>query len=301
MCGRGVRVRVTAAGLSPIVAIVLATVALPDRACAQLTAYNPYADSQEMLPPVAPDGTLRWGTFYKSAALQKTYERLWNLGACRGTNKAITVPVEQNKLSIDSLVEEEFRGTVIGAAGTLEGGMLAFTSGPVVPDATPFVATLHPAGVSKLTVTGSMPIARIRPGMTVRLNARVDGKGVGTEPLDSIDIVTLPARFKPVAVQPDRVDTIVGRVTQVRGGSLQVRIDAGKIRRLTLPLAPEAMARVDAAQLDIVEPGDSVTITGRLWEGEGCMGQGTIFASKVSVTKAALSPPLADADKVGAR
>ena len=90
-------------------------------ASAQINAYNPYADSQEHLPPVAPDGTLRWGTFYKSAALQQAYERLWNLGACRGTNKAITVPVEMNKVAIDSLPEEDFRGIVVGSTGTLRG------------------------------------------------------------------------------------------------------------------------------------------------------------------------------------
>jgi len=66
-------------------------------------------------------------------------------------------------------------------------------------------------------------------------------------------------------------------------------------------LAPEALARFDAAQLDIVEPGDTVAITGRLWDGEGCMGQGTVFASKVSVTKAAGAAPVVDAAKLGAR
>jgi hypothetical protein len=296
---RGVQVSVTMAMAS--VTLVLATVSSPNHALAQLTAYNPYADSQEMLPPVAPDGTLRWGTFYKSAALQKTYERLWNLGACRGTNKAITVPVEQNKLSIDALEEQEFRGTVIGATGSLEGGMLAFATAQAGPDAAPFVAALHPAGVSKLTVTGSLPAARLRPGMTVRVNARVDRKGVCAEPVDTIDVVTLPAQFKPAAVRADQVDTIVGQVVLVRSGMLQVRVPAGTIRRVTLPLAPESLARFDAAQLDIVEPGDTVAITGRLWDGEGCMGQGTVFASKVSVTKAVGAAPVVDATKLGAR
>ena len=61
---------------------------------AQPVPYNPYADGHDPLPPVAADGTLHWGPFYKSAAIQKSYERLWSLGACRGTNKAITIRSE---------------------------------------------------------------------------------------------------------------------------------------------------------------------------------------------------------------
>jgi len=137
--------------------------------------------------------------------------------------------------------------------------------------------------------------------MTVRVNARVDRKGVCAESVDTIDVVTLPAQFKPAAVRADQVDTIVGQVVLVRSGMLQVRVPAGTIRRVTLPLAPESLARFDAAQLDIVEPGDTVAITGRLWDGEGCMGQGTVFASKVSVTKAVGAAPVVDATKLGAR
>jgi hypothetical protein len=76
---------------------------------AQATPYNPYADANEALPPVAADGTIHWGTFYKSAQVQQAYERLWNLGACRGSNRAITVPVAENKLVIDRLPEAEFK------------------------------------------------------------------------------------------------------------------------------------------------------------------------------------------------
>lgn len=269
-----------------LIAAALLALAMPGVSRGQIAAYNPYADSQEMLAPVAPDGTIRWGTFYKSAAMQKTYERLWNLGACRGTNKAITVPVEMNKLSIDSLVEEDFRGTVAGATGTIKGGMVAFTTGDGSGHK---VAVLHPAGVSKLAVSGRAPASILRPGMTVRLHAQVDRKGRGLEPLETFEILTLPNDFKPVAVQADRIDTIVGEVVQVRNNVLQLRVNAGKIRRLTLPLAADAVATIEAAQLDLVESGDTIELKGRLWSGEGCMGEGTVFASKVIITKAEIA------------
>ena len=252
---------------------------------AQIAAYNPYADSQENLPPVAPDGTLRWGTFYKSAAIQKAYERLWNLGDCRGTNKAITVPVEMNKVAIDSLPEEEFRGVVVGATGTIRGGMIAFSTAADPADDSPnYVAALHPAGVSKLTVSGSLPAAALRPGLTVRLQARVDRRGVAAEPLTILEVITPPSGFKPGAIEPERDETIVGTVTRLHGGTLHVQVAAGKIRRLSIPLAADAAVRVDAGQLDLVAPGD-VSLTGRVWRGEGCVGEGTVFAPVVTVIK----------------
>lgn len=287
---------------SPLVAkhvrfvAVLATVAamafLADESPAQPLAYNPYADAHDPLPPVAADGTLRWGSFYKSAAIQKSYERLWNMGACRGTNKAITVPVERNKLIIDNLPEESFSGRVRGATGTLAGGMVAFTEGANVdPTAAVLVAQLHPAGVSHVRVGGRTSVAAIKPGMSVRLRAQVDDKGRALEPVHAIDIVTPPADFKPDPVRAHTLETIVGTVVQSRSNLLLVKIDAGRIRRVSVPLAdaPEVMI-VDASQLDLIAPGDEIEITGRRWSGEGAMGAGTVFTSRIIVNKPAAQP-----------
>jgi hypothetical protein len=124
-------------------------------ASGQVGPYNPYAMAEDAPPPLAADGTIQWGVFYKSAKLQRAYERLWSLGACRGSNRAITVPVAENKLVIDRLPEAEFRGVVQGATGDLAGGMVAFTLDSTSPDGTEaLVAQLHPAGVSRLAVRG---------------------------------------------------------------------------------------------------------------------------------------------------
>lgn len=282
--------------------LVATTTAAPPPVAAPLNAYNPYADTQN-LPPVAPDGTLRWGTFYKSAAIQQAYERLWNLGACRNTNKAITIPVEMNKVAIDSLPEEEFRGVVVGATGTIRGGMIAFSTAAVPAADTPTcVAALHPAGVSKLAVSGLVPVTALRPGLTVRVQAEVDSKGIGTQPLEAIEVITPPPGFKPVGIQAGRVESVIGTVVRRNADALLLQVAAGRIRRLSLPIAPDAVVRVDAAQLDLVAPGDIVTLTGRVWRGEGCLGEGTVFASAVTVTKPSPTepPPREKPDRVGA-
>ena len=73
---------------------------------------------------------------------------------------------------------------------------------------------------------------------------------------------------------------------------LLLKVDAGKIRRLSLPIADDAETMiVDAAQLDLVAPGDEVEITGRRWSGEGSMGAGTVFTSRIIVTKMLVEPP----------
>jgi hypothetical protein len=262
--------------------------------------YNPYADAHEVLPPVAPDGTLQWGTFFKSAQLQRSYERLWNLGACRGTNKAITEPVEDNKLLIDRLPEAEFAGVVQTAHGSLAGGVVAFTPKGAGGHDAPLFAQLHPAGVSHLNVTGPAAVGDLRPGTVVRIKAAVDERGRGSTPLQALTIVTPTADFTPEAVRPDHTDMIVAGVVSLRGQTLVVRVDAGKLRRLTFTLAADAAVTVDGARLDLVAAGDAVEIKGRLWSGAGSTGAGTIFASHVTVAKQPPARPESRAVAAGA-
>ena len=101
------------------------------------------------------------------------------------------------------------------------------------------------------------------------------------------------------------LDTVVGTVMQNRGKMLLLKVDAGSIRRLSLPLADDAAVMiVDAAQLDLIAPGDEVEITGRRWSGEGGQGAGTVFSSRIVVNKTATLPKLPaqpGADAVGSK
>jgi hypothetical protein len=257
---------------------------------AQLTPYNPYAESQEVLPPVAADGTIQWGTFYKSASLQKAYARLWDLGACRGTNRAITVPVENNKLLIDRLSEMEFKGVVHTASGSLAGGVIAFAKDGASPHDDPLFAQLHPAGVSKLAVSGRTAASVIAPGMTVRVRARVDERGRGKDAIRFIDVVTPPDDFEPDEVRPNRIETVIGTVVRTTKDLMILQVDAGRIRRITVPVAPDALAMIDASEPRLIAAGDMIQVKGRLWSGPGSAGSGTVFASHVTVTKPEPAP-----------
>jgi len=271
------------AALAALLLTVLAGLAAPGPASAQ--PYNPYAAVEEAPAPVAADGTIQWGAFYKSAAIQQNYERLWNMGACRGTNRAITEPVQRNKLIIDRLPEAVFEGVVVAATGTVAGGMVAFHEGPADRGAAPLVAQLHPAGVSRLRITGRMSAAVLRPGLVIRLVAEVDQRGRGTEPVSAFDVVTPPADYEPDPVRPGTRGQIVGVVRTVGGDIVTLQVNAGRNRRLVLALAPDAVATLDAARLDLAAAGDAIAVKGRIWSGEGSMGSGTVFASEVEIRK----------------
>ena len=256
-------------------------------AAAQVARYNPYADAEQAPAPLAADGTIQWGAFYKSAAIQQNYERLWSIGACRGTNQAIVEPVKRNKLIIDRLPEAEYEGVVVAAAGTLAGGMVAFRETPAAQ--APLVAQLHPAGVTRLRVSGRTPGAILRPGLVIRLVAEVDERGRALEPVTAFEVVTPPADYKPDPVRAGSREQIVGVVRSIASDVLTLHVNAGRLRRLTFTLAPDAVATLDAARLDLASPGDAIAVTGRIWNGEGAMAAGTIFASDMTITK----PPLA--------
>jgi hypothetical protein len=235
---------------------------------------------------VLPDGTLHWGTFFKSQSLEQSYRRLWSLGACRGTNKAITIPVERNKVIVDRLPEAEYQGFVRQAMGGNAGGVIAFSEQAGDPASAPvFFAQLHPAGVTTVVVTGPTSVRSLTAGMTVRLRTTVDERGEAAEPAKQIEVITLPPDFEPDAVRPGQRDTIVGRILRVWPGAMLMHVAAGRVRRVTVPLGDETEVVVDASELDRIEPGDAIDVKGRLWTGEGSVGAGTIFVSKVTVTK----------------
>lgn len=272
--------------LASIALAALTAGATSAAALGQGAAYSPYADSRQ-LAPVAPDGTIRWGTFYKTAAIQQKYEYLWSIGACRGTAPDIVATVNANKLDVDALPETEFIGTVRGVAGGLAGGVVAFAeAGKGGKDDQPLVAQLHPAGVTRLAVRGRTSADILRPGLTVRFATTVDAKGFAREPLAALDVISPPQPMRAVAVVAKEPGTVVGTVTQVKKGTLAVRVNAGRIRTLSIPLAADAVVTIDATAPELAATGDTIKLKGRLWTGEGAMGAGTVFASDVSIHKA---------------
>lgn len=264
--------------------------------------YNPYSNTPLNFAPLKADGTIHWGTFHKSADLQRLYERLWATGACRGTRKAIIDVVVNNRMQVDELPERDFKGVVQGVSGSLAGGVLAFSTGDGGSQNHDkiFIAHLHPAGVSRVAVAGRISVDDLKPGMMVRFRPVVDERGRGTTPVKAITVVTPGKGYKPEGIEPGRPDTVVGTIVSVKPPAVVIQLHAGSVRRLVCRMADDVEATVEAARIDLVAPGDEVTITGRLWTGEGAAAAGTVFASDVTVTKRSPTPPATGSGTVAA-
>ena len=172
---------------------------------AQRPAYNPYAkQTEEDLAAVRPDGKLNWPAFFKSKAMEDRFKVYFAQGSCTGTNMRIVNALEANKVVVNDLPEESF----LGLAGKVSAGTVAMASEKGVP----MMVVTHPAGVSKVSISGKMNPADLRPGMMVKFSGRVDNHGKGVKPIDSLEIFTPDAKFKWKAIITDRQQNIAATV-----------------------------------------------------------------------------------------
>ncbi|MEO8496272.1 MAG: hypothetical protein ABI614_14475, partial [Planctomycetota bacterium] len=143
----------------------------PVSAQAQTRPYNPYAPTEEFAAPVTADGKLNWPPFFKSATMEGKYQSYFQMGSCVGTKAAVTEKLRLNKVDINELAETSLSGVAVGAAP----GIVTIRG----VNGEPIRIVMHPAGVSKVSVTGTMTRNQLRPGMLVRLLDSVDEHGVG--------------------------------------------------------------------------------------------------------------------------
>jgi hypothetical protein len=242
--------------------------------------YNPYAPVEELAPPVAADGKLNWPTFYKSAATRQKFQRYFAIGACVGTNKEINARLLNNRVDIDKLGEKTVSGCVVRRLG----GIVTI----VDPTGTRFDLVTHPAGVSKVSVSGTMPVDRLRPGMTVRFVGQVDDRGMGSALLQSLTVVEPTANLRWPTVEAGRESGLTARVVRLTDDHLQVLVPVGKLRRLTFELGDETKVIVAADSLSLAAAGDVVRAKGHVYSGPGAPGgKQLLFASEIAVTIAA--------------
>jgi len=241
--------------------------------------YNPYAPSQDDPLPVSKDGKLNWPAFFKSQALEDRFQAYFAMGSCVGTKQEINNMLRDNKVNVNFLPEQSVRGLATGCnagAATIADARGAGT-----------LLMTHPAGVTKISVSGEMSPRELKPEMVVQFLGRVDHRGAGTDPIDAIEVITPGPNFKWLPVEAGRVQTITAMITKVQGPKLQVRVDAGKMHRLTFNVADKATVKVDGSSLSLVSPGDEISAAGRFYTGAGASGLQVVFASEITVTKAA--------------
>lgn len=240
---------------------------------AQSAPYDPYAPQVEE-PPISADGSLNWPVFYRSQSLQANYENLWNMGACLGTNKKITIPVANNRLDINKMPEGKIEGLVIRVG---KGQLFVRQADGVIKK-----VAIHPAGVSRVEVSKDVPARWLKPGMGVRLVGQVNETGHGPETLEELDIVTIPPGFEPDPVVAEKRQSIVAVVASLRGNRLLLKTPVGDLRRLSFQISNETVAHVQVKDLAFASVGDKVEAKGHFYNSD--KKEFWVFASDVTVT-----------------
>lgn len=249
-------------------------------ASAQRPAYNPYAkQTEEDLAPVRPDGKLNWPAFFKSKAMEDRFQVYFAQGSCTGTNMRIVNALAANKVEVNALPEE----SLLGVAAKVNGGTIGMASQKGVP----VTVVTHPAGVSKISVTGKMSPTDLRPGMMVKFSGRVNDHGKGMKPIENLEVFTPDARFKWRPVITDRQQSIAATVLKAEGSLLQVQVPAGRVRKLSFQVKENPEIVVSGSTLDLISAGDEISTKGHVYlSGEGAGGMPVVFASELIVKKA---------------
>jgi len=252
-------------------------VSLWQQASAQQKPYNPYADENLDLPPVSPDGTINWPTFYKSGAIKAKFDWMFAVGSCRGTKEELNQVIINNKVNVNKIEEAEYSGVVLSnTAGNL-----------IVLDKnqTPTSIMTHPRGVSKIEVNGPYTLKQLRTGMLVRVTAKINDDGTSDQPLPAIEIFSTKPDYPFAEVEPGERTTFAARVVALRDKTLELRVDAGKLRKLKVPVHETTLVTLNMDDLNLASPGDKLEVKGHLYVGPGISAKQAIFANKVVVTK----------------
>jgi hypothetical protein len=249
-------------------------------AFAQRVPYDPYAkQKEEDLAPVRPDGKLNWPAFFKSKALEDRFQVYFANGSCTGTKQSIVNMLQENKVEVNALPEE----SLLGLAAKVDGGTVTIAAKAGVP----VTVVTHPAGVSKVSITGKLNPAELRPGMLVKFSGRVNDHGKGMKPIESLEVFTPDAKFKWKAIITDRQQNIAATVVKAEGSMLQVQVPVGRVRKLSFQVKENPEIIVTGSTLNLISAGDEVSTKGHVYmSGEGAGGVPVVFASEVTVKKA---------------
>lgn len=255
---------------------------------AQFEPYNPYAPEMEDPSPVRPDGKLNWPKFFKSQKLEARFQTYFAMGSCVGTKRSINEMLKNNKVDINELAER----SVSGHSLSVRGGNVTL----VDASGHGFLVFTHPAGVTRVRVSGKMPPAGLRPGMTVRFASSVDQRGQGKDVLNALEVITPTKDITPKPVETGRYQTIIGTLTRVDGQKIRVKAAVGKRRYLNFALSDHPTVHVNGGSLDLISAGDEITVKGHVLAGQLGKNSEIVFADDIEVLKRD-TPPVASTAK----
>lgn len=247
------------------------------QAAAQQKPFNPYADENADLIAITPDGKINWPTFYKSGAIKAKFDWMFSTGSCRGTNPDLNAVIINNKVNVNQIAEEEYTAVV---QSNVAGNLIVLDKNQV-----PTSVMIHPKGVSKIEVNGPYTLKQLRTGMLVRMTAKINDDGTSDQPIPTIEIFSTKPEYPFAEIETGERSTFAARVVALRDKTLELRVDAGKLRKLKVPVDDSTVVTLNMDDLNLAAPGDKLEVKGHLYSGPGITAKQAIFANKVVVTK----------------
>lgn len=245
---------------------------LGEEAFAQTTAANDAYKPLELTKP-------RWPAFYKPDPNDAKYSKMLSDGNCKPTGKRAREYYLSKLVDVNKLPEFAFTGKVAGAAdGALK----------VVDDASGenLIVVLHP-GVSRVIVAGKGTTDLLTSGVFIRFVGRVDAHGIGSEAIDRFEIIS-PSREAPAPIEPNKLQSLTGKLIRRDGEHLVVLTASSNHRRLEVDLKPDADVVTRLSDYRYAAEGDAVKFRGRILR--STPGRTFCFAEDLEIATATRPP-----------
>ena len=198
-----------------------------------------------------------WPPFYKPDPSDAAYSKLMADGMCKPNGKRATNYYLSKMVDVSTLPEFSFEGKI----STLEVGGVTATDDR---NGEKLIVMIHESpAISRVNVKGSGTKESLVVGSHVRFVGRVDESGACREKIDRIEVVA-PSMIGAAPVEPGKLQNLAGKIVRRDGDHLVVLAPTGKVRRLTLELAPEAQVSARMGDYHFAKVGDPVKMKGRI-------------------------------------
>ncbi len=236
--------------------------------------YNPYAKQQE--EPLKPGETKPWPPFYKPPQLSAAELHRYAMGWCRwrpGKYKYDPTSL----IMVSNLPEDTFKTRVVSLG---QGYVVT-----VDEKGRQVLVLIHPdKDVSRINVHGEAEPAILQKNMFVRFRSKVDAAGRTLDDVARLEVFTPGANTRYNEVVPNTLQTIMGKVINLRGDVVQVLLPSGRVRRVTLTLAKNAEISVNTPNYQLASPGDEVTVRGKVYQQAIPSNKTDVFAVELDIS-----------------
>lgn len=231
-------------------AVAFGTIVTSGGVNAQSITSNPYA-ALETTKPV-------WPPFYKPDPEDAAYANMMAMGWCKPNGWRAQTFYQSKMMDVNVLPQVSFKGTVT----SMQSGMLTAVD---EKEGTSYSLIVHenPA-ISSVRLSGKASSEALAIGAVVRFVTQVDAKGAGLEKIKEIELITASSE-QPEAIQANRTQNCVGKILRRDGMKLTVQASSGKIRRLTVELADDAVITARLTDYTRAVVGDAVSAKGRVF------------------------------------